>query len=754
MEADPQEKHKREITCKSDLPEPITTALQKQGIDPEDLKVAACGDVGMNGGFEETWITATKSRLITLIPNGTGARIRLNLPLHRFKSFQVEPQVGNSILEGYTKDGEFVELLRYSNALGRQFPQVAKHLNQLVQGHEESFAPDSRVQDDLCPTCGRILHQGSSVCPHCPNKSKTLRRMSFYLLKYKGYILAVWILLLLTRATLLLPPFVTKILVDRVLISGNDDFRLLGALVVLLATARLAEVFMQILQSRLISISAIALTYDVRNDLYSALQRQSLSFHDKRKVGNLMSRITSDTNMLQSFLVDGLQHVVVHVLTLLGIGIMLFFINWQLAFYVLLPAPLVVIFTRLIWERIRMMYFRLHARWAHLSGTLNDSLSGIRVVKAFGQEDREIERFDSRSTDLFVAGVEASQLSQTIFPLLAFLTSSGSLLVWWFGGLKVMQGVENFTLGTLIAFLGYLGMFYGPLQALTNVSSWLSRALTASERVFEVMDTKMDLSEPKKPIRLQKVSGGFEFLNVSFGYDPNIPVIKDFHLKVKPGEMIGLVGRSGAGKSTLINLICRFYDVDEGAILLDGQDLREISLPDYRRNVGVVLQEPFLFSGTVFENIVYPRPDATFEEVMQASRLAHAHEFIMASPDGYDTQVGERGQRLSGGERQRVSIARAILLNPRVLILDEATASVDTETEKQIQEALENLVRGRTVFAIAHRLCTLRNADRLVVLEEGRVVETGTHDELRFKRGVYHKLVEMQTAITQIKAIH
>jgi len=752
-ETELQEKRRREITRRTDLPDSVVATLKDEGVDPNELVVAACSDVEEDGTFGETWVTATHTRLFTMTPNGDRAHILLNLPVTRFKEFKVEPQVGNSILEGYTTDGEFIEVLRYSNALGRQFPQVAKHLSKLAEGEGEAFVPDARVQEDICPTCGRILQHGSGVCPHCMKKSKTLHRMGSYLLKYKWYVLSVWSLLLLTRATLLLPPFITKILIDRVLTAGGRNLALLGTLVFVLAAARLAEVFMQIVQSRLTSIAAISLTYDIRRDLYSALQKQSLSFYDRRKVGNLMSRVTSDTNMLLSFLVDGLQHVVVHVLTLLGIGLMLFVINWQLALYVLLPAPLVVLITKMVWKHIRVVYFRLHARWAHLSGTLNDSLSGIRVVKAFGQEDREIERFDDRSTDLFVAGVEASQLSQTIFPLLAFLTSSGSLLVWWFGGLKVMHGVEGFTLGTLIAFLGYLGMFYGPLQALTNISSWLSRALTASERVFEVMDAKRDVSESRHPKRIDTVDGRFEFRDVTFGYDSNIPVMKDVQLTVEPGEMIGLVGRSGAGKSTLINLICRFYDVDEGAILLDGVDLREISLDDYRRNLGVVLQEPFLFSGTVYENIVYPRPNASLEEVMQAARLANAHEFIMNSPDGYDFHVGERGRRLSGGERQRVSIARAILHNPSILILDEATASVDTETEKQIQEALENLVRGRTVFAIAHRLCTLRNADRLVVLDEGEIVEMGTHQELLRKRGAYNKLVEMQTAINKIKAV-
>ncbi|MBN1349270.1 ABC transporter ATP-binding protein [candidate division KSB1 bacterium] len=454
---------------------------------------------------------------------------------------------------------------------------------------------------------------------------------------------------------------------------------------------------------------------------------------------------------MQGFLAFEVQYFGVNLLMLIGIGAMLFWMNWQLALLALLPSPLVAALTRMLWRFIRSLFRRTRHRRATLTAVLSDTLSGIRVVKGFAQEKLENQRFDAKSFSLSEASMEAFKVWSTFSPVYSFLWGIGSLIVWYFGGRQVMG--QEMSLGTLMAFIAYLGMFYGPLDTVTRVWNWITRSLAAAERIFEIIDMEPEVPDDSISIPAEVIQGAVDFKNVTFGYDRHKPVLYDIQLSVKAGEMIGFVGHSGAGKTTMTNLICRFYKTDEGQILIDNTDITKMKLSDLRRQIGMVLQNPFLFNGSIAENIGFAKPGATPEQIMQAAKIANAHDFIIKFPDGYDTIVGERGHRLSGGERQRVSIARAVLRNPRILILDEATSLVDTETEKKIQEALARLVKGRTTFAIAHRLSTLRNADRLVVLKEGKVVETGTHDELMKTQGAYYKLVQLQSEMSKIKAV-
>ena len=732
-----------------------TRAHLSSEIDLSAFDLTFTADLDRAGLFGERILKIAGNRVTVTAANLKTAE--LDLPLGDVREARAQSYTGNGSLELALKDGRVVEAVRFTPALASEFSRAARIIESLLKEEEPPTEVLQETEKRVCKNCGLPLPEDNQVCTACIDRRATLMRLLGYALPYKSRaVLTVCLAFIGIGLTTITPILTTKVLTDQVLIPHKHP-EWIGLIVFASIGLALASTAISIWRGRIASWLSTHMVYALRTEVYSKLQSLSLSYYDKRQAGSLTARVTQDVNELRNFLVDGVQFFFVNSLQILGILIIMLRYNWQLTLVALIPVPITVYLTRLLW---RAMWKRLH-RFFHLrsslSGLVNTVLSGMRVVKAFAQEKHEEERFINKSRTLFTAELTVEQSMTTVFPLLALIATSGTYLINYFGGLDVYKNFHNdpihgMTLGTLQLFLVYLGQLMAPIQGMTRVADWMSRSTAAAERVFEVVDADLEVFDAPNAAAMPRIDGRVELRNVRFSYDKNKNVLNGVSLMVEPGEMIGLVGHSGAGKSTIINLLSRFYDVTEGQILIDSVDIREIKTDDLRRQIGVVLQEAFLFPGTVRDNIAYARQDAPIEDVMRAARAANAHDFIMRLPDGYDTWVGERGARLSGGERQRISIARAILHDPRILILDEATASVNTETEKQIQEAITRLIKGRTTFAIAHRLSTLRDADRLVVIEKGKIAEMGTHDELLSKpEGVYRKLVDMQQSINKLK---
>jgi ATP-binding cassette subfamily B protein len=571
-------------------------------------------------------------------------------------------------------------------------------------------------------------------------------------------------LAMLLTSLQLLPPYLTKVLVDDILRpveSGRitDPSFWLWVVIGSLAVVWSVSEFISFLRLRIMALTGEKIATQLREDIYSHMQKLSLSFFGSRTTGSLITRVSSDTDRLWDFITFGIIEVVVSVFQIIGVAAALFLQDWSLAILVLVPLPIMTVMFYWHSQKIQVLFLRIWRKWAAMTGVLSDVIPGIRVVKAFAQEEHEVKRFRDKN-DALEAEAEILHRQWTRFwPTVVMLMHVCSLIVWAVGAPRVLQyaltkGAEGMPLGVFIAFTGYMWMFWAPVQHLGMMSRTINRVSTSASRVFEVLDTVPSIVNKPDAKIVEPLQGHVTFENVTFTYDGVRNVLKGVSFKVEPGEMIGLVGPSGGGKTTLINLICRFYDVKDGSVKIDGFDVRDMELSSMRRQIGVVLQEPYLFHGTIAENIAYGSHNASLRDIIAAARAANAHEFICGFPDSYETIVGERGQTLSGGERQRISIARAILHNPRLLILDEATSSVDTETEKKIQEALQRLVAGRTTFAIAHRLSTLSIADRLFVMEDGKLAEQGTHEELLAKPdGVYAKLHRTQAELHALIAV-
>jgi ATP-binding cassette subfamily B protein len=628
----------------------------------------------------------------------------------------------------------------------RLFDEFALQLDSVVSGH-----PVARDDVDICPSCKAPLEPDEDVCPvctkviHTPPSTWTLLRLWRFAKPYQWQLLAGFVLTLLGTAASMVPPYLSMPLMDDILIPYQNGKKIDPMLVTMYLLALFGSALLawglSWAKTYILALMSERIGADLRTTTYEHLMRLSLEYFGGKRTGDLMSRIGSESDRICVFLSLHLLDFASDVLMIIMTASILFSINPSLALITLIPLPFIAWMIHVVRDRLRTGFEKIDRVWGEVTNVLADTIPGIRVVKAFAQEKREAARFREANKHNLAVNDKINKIWSLFSPSVSLLTELGLLIVWAFGIWQVSRG--EITVGVLTAFIAYISRFYGRLDSMSRIVSVTQKSASAAKRIFDILDHVSSVPEPAAPVPLDHVTGRIELRDVSFRYGNRV-VNRGINLDIAPGEMIGLVGHSGSGKSTLVNLICRFYDVSEGSIRVDGVDIRSFPIADYRRNIGLVLQEPFLFFGTIAENIAYGKPDATRAEILAAARAAHAHEFILRLAHGYDSMVGERGQGLSGGERQRISIARALLIDPRILILDEATSSVDSETEKEIQKALNNLVKGRTTIAIAHRLSTLHKADRLVVLDRGEVIEEGHHNDLMALEGAYFRLYEAQ----------
>lgn len=772
---------------KNQLPSRVLTKLRPMGIEKKDILDVCPTDLSFASEYISGYLFLTADTLgvVTSEPIGNRTRyfrgtksqdmeygedtleygIRL-LPVGETAHMRVERQLATNLVTVEYK-GEAFRVAALTNLYLEQMNLFRKSYNRIKHYPEEAEEVEASadIQEEkvaYCPKCGTMYPDPKRrICPKCMNKRSIFGRTMKYFLHYRWKILILFLCYFAAAGLNLIWPYLSgTVLYDQVLVKNESFLEAWGiggqyvlALVLLVFVMVLSKLMQQgiaILQGSLMAQVVAATVRDMKQDVFSSMGRLSIGFFTSKQTGSLMTRVLSDADRVTDFFLDGFPYIFVHGFTILASFTVMFRLNWQMALVACVLLPLLVVMSVKLKPKLWSLFGRRHRAERSVNSRVNDNLTGARVVKAFGQQDQENWRFVSPNERLKDAEIRIVKYNNRFTILYNLVQEVSNIWVWILGVILLMH-TGSVELGVLITFVGYVGQLNGPMNFFSRVFHMWSDSINSAQRMFEIMDAIPEIQEIESPVPLKEPRGEIELSHVTFGYDVNNPVLKDINLHVREGEMLGIVGRSGAGKTTLVILISRLYDTGEGTICIDGVDVKELAFHDLRRNVAMVSQDTYIFMGTVAENIAYANPDATREDIIRAAMLASAHEFIANMPDGYDTVIGASGKDLSGGEKQRISIARAVLANPKILILDEATASVDTETEKAIQQSLNLLVKGRTTLSIAHRLSTLRDADRLVVIDNGRIVEEGTHQELEEKQGIYFKLMELQTKSLALK---
>jgi len=735
----------------SRLPPALRTHIEAAW-DGEPVQLYALADLDQSMRLSETWVALGPRHLAVARPAADERWEIASVERARIRAVREAPGLSGSTLMFLGAPGDpALAVVRFTHRQRRAMENIRFVLDEQIEGRlVESDDPD---REYAAGVAGPIREAQALVAG---NRISVLRRLLGYLAPYRRRVAIGMTAAAVITLVSLAPPYLAGYLIDQVarpVQQGAMSWRA-GATIAWLAVAAMAVVYLvrqgaAVVRLRMMSVLGELVARDLRTELYEHLQRLSLSFYSRKKTGSLITRVSSDTDRLWEFLAFGIVDVSLSVVMLVGLAAVLLSLDWRLGLVMVAPVPVFCWFIFRHGERLNELFIRAWRKWSSVTDVLSDTIPGMRVVKAFNQERRESERFNRRNVDVTREFNRIHSLWTTFWPALMFAVHATTVAVWVVAVPRLLGGADGspatLSVGTFVSFLLYTTMFIAPIEVIGQMARIMNRATSSAHRVFEVLDTEPEIVDMPEPVRLEPVRGRVTFENVTFGYDGVRQVLRGVSFDVEPGETIGLVGPSGGGKTTVVNLIARFYDVTGGAILIDDVDIRTLDSGHYRRQIGMVLQDPYLFHGTVLENIRYGKPDASLDAAVAAAVAANAHDFICELPHAYDTVVGERGQTLSGGERQRVSIARAILHDPRILILDEATSSVDTETERKIQEAIDRLIQGRTVFAIAHRLSTLRRASRIFVIEDGRLVESGPHrDLLRKEGGRYAGLYRLQ----------
>lgn len=750
------------------LPEKTLRICEELELSGEKIEFVIVGDLNLLGNYNETALIFTQKYLIA--DDGETSEPKKYL-FSEMKEVTSKRMYGSATLSAVMNDGKRQIFFKYTYSLSALCDAVALFINNLNSG--EDFIEQREIMEavfertlSVCPKCGRkLLHPGAQ-CTKCRSKLKIIKHFSKYITpQIKELILCV-LLSFTTTFMSLVPPAITGFIVDSVLSKGGsanagffgklfpfENFEpkvILLIMIALLLSSHILQYGIGIIRSYLLRIVGDKAVAALRNDIYEKAQLLPMRFYDKTSTGAVINRVASDTRTLQQFMLRITQEAVVHLFQLVGIVIIMLTLNPELTLLSLIPVIFIVIITRVFSKKIRPYYYRIWRRWSAVFANLADTIPCVKVVKSFSGEERASKRFKEKNNEWLNVNIKLGKLVTAFPQAIAFLVTCGSLIIWWIGGGRVIDGVEGYSAGLIVSFISYASMFYNPVTFFANLSDSFQSALASTEKILDILESEPE-AEVENPIIPKSFKGKIEFSHVGFSFDRSKKVLDDISFTINPGEVVGIVGTTGSGKTTLINLLMRFYDGYSGEILVDGQNIKDFELSSYRERIGFVQQEPMMFSDTIFNNIAYGNPDATIEDVMNAADVANAHEFIARQPDAYDTVLGERGVGVSGGEKQRISIARAVLKSPSILIFDEATAAVDSETEHLIQEAIDRLISGKTTLMIAHRLSTLKKANRIIVVDNGKIIENGSPDELIAKKGKYYKLVQIQSMTADVE---